>query len=56
MYCTVSTVLPQNLQEISPDEGVFFGGLLSVQVPSLFFLSLSFFHCAPESFLAADQP
>jgi hypothetical protein len=49
MYCTVSAFLPQNLQEVSPDEGVFLGGLLSIQVPSLILLSLmSFF----ESFLA----
>jgi hypothetical protein len=53
MYCTVSAFLPQNLQEVFPDEGVFLGGLLSVQVPSLIFLSLViFFHYAPESFLA----
>jgi hypothetical protein len=53
MYCTVTAFLPQNLQEVFPDEGVFLGGLLSVQVPSLIFLSLvSFFRCATESFLA----
>jgi hypothetical protein len=53
MCCTVSAFLPQNLQEGSPDKVVFLGGLLSVQVTSLIFLSLtSLFHCAPESFLA----
>jgi hypothetical protein len=53
MYCTISAFLPQNLQEGSPDERVFLGGLLSVEVPSLIFLSLvSFFRCATESFLA----
>jgi hypothetical protein len=53
MCSTVSAFLPQNLQEGSPDEGDFLGGLLSVQVPSLIFLTLmSFFRFAPESFLA----
>jgi hypothetical protein len=47
MYCF--SIPPADLQEVFPEEGVFLGGLLSVQVPSLIFLSLmSFFHCAPE--------
>jgi hypothetical protein len=53
MCCNGSAFLPQNLQEGFPDEGVFLGGLLSIQVTSLIFLSLmSLFRCAPESFPA----
>jgi hypothetical protein len=37
------------------DEGFFLGGFLSVQVPSLMFLSLmSLFRCAPESLLVCS--